>query len=193
MKTVAFTEMKHGSREDYLFLREHERSYIVALPERLLTGLQLLGDSIQGYQVSRLEHSLQTATRAEADGADIEYVVAALLHDIGDDLAPMNHSQMAAAILRPYVRAEVSWVVEMHGLFQMKYYAAHYDSDPDGYLAYRDHPWFDACNRFCERWDQAAFDPAFASRTLAHFEPMLREIFARTAFDPAILQEPGRA
>lgn len=193
MQTVAFTEMKHGSREDYLFLREHERSYIDALPERLLTGLKLLGDSIQGYQVSRLEHSLQTATRAEADGADIEYIVAALLHDIGDDLAPLNHSQLAAAILRPYVRAEVTWVVEMHGLFQMKYYAAHYGSDPDGYLAYRDHPGFDACNRFCERWDQAAFDPAFASRSLSHFEPMLREIFARPAFNPPILKESGQA
>jgi predicted HD phosphohydrolase len=160
------------------------------LPDRLLQGLQRLDGSLQGYQVSRLEHSLQSATRAEDDGADIEMVVAALVHDIGDELAPENHSQMAAAILRPYVRAEVTWVVEMHGLFQMQFYANHYGKDAAGHLAYRDHPWFDSCQRFCERYDQAAFDPSYPTRPLAHFEPMLREVFSRKPFDPAIIQQP---
>ena len=114
-----------------------------------------------------------------------------MLHDVGDDLAPENHSQLAAAVLRPYVRAEVTWIVEMHGLFQMKYYAHHYGKNPDGYLAYKDHPWFESCNRFCERYDQAAFDPAYPTQPLSHFEPMLREVFTRTPFDPAILKENG--
>jgi predicted HD phosphohydrolase len=188
---VAFTQMKEGTREEYEFLRGLEHQYIRSLPDRLLEALKALGHSLQGYQVSRLEHSLQSATRAEADGADIDTIVAALVHDIGDELAPENHSQMAAAILRPYVRAEVTWVIEMHGLFQMRYYAHHYGMDPDGYLAHKDHPWFDSCVRFCERYDQAAFDPAYPTKPLSHFEPMLREVFARKAFDPAVLQEPA--
>ena len=190
MKQVAFTQMKYGSREEYLFLHEMESQYLRALPERMLSALERLGDSIQGYQVSRLTHSLQTAGRAEDDGADLEYVVAALLHDIGDELAPENHSQLAAAVIRPYVRAEVAWVVEMHGLFQMKYYAHHYGKDRDAYLAYREHPWFDACVRFCERWDQGSFDPAYPTRPLSHYEPMLREVLGREPFNPATLQEP---
>ena len=187
MKQVAFTQMKDGTAEEYQFLQGLEHDYVRALPERLLTALEGLGDSLQGYQISRLEHSLQSATRAEADGADIDMVVAALVHDIGDALAPENHSQMAAAILRPYVRAEVTWVIEMHGLFQMKYYAHHYGNNPDGYLAYADHKWFDSCARFCELYDQAAFDPAYPTKPLSYFAPMLREVFGRKAFDAGVL------
>jgi predicted HD phosphohydrolase len=190
MNQVQFTQMKDGTQEEYVFLQALEHDYIRQLPDRLLQGLQRLDGSLQGYQVSRLEHSLQSASRAEDDGADIEMVVAALVHDIGDELAPENHSQMAAAILRPYVRAEVTWVVEMHGLFQMQFYAHHYGKDAAGHLAYRDHPWFDSCQRFCERYDQAAFDPSYPTRPLAHFEPMLREVFSRKPFDPAVIQQP---
>lgn len=189
--SVRFTQMKDGTREEYAHLRELEHQYIQSLPDRLLQGLNALGQSLQGYQVSRLEHSLQSATRAEADGCDIDTIVAALVHDIGDELCPENHSQMAAAILRPYVRAEVTWVIEMHGLFQMQYYAHHYDMDPNGYLKYQDHPWFESCVRFCERYDQAAFDPTYPTKPLSYFEPMLREVFSRKAFDPAVLQEPS--
>jgi len=189
MKQVEFIAMKDGNKEEYLFLQKLEHDYIRGLPDRLLTALSRLGDSLQGYKVSRLEHSLQSATRAEDDGADIEMVVAALLHDLGDELAPENHSQFAASILRPYVRAEVTWVVEMHGLFQMQYYAHFYDKDSKGHLAYRNHPWFDSCQRFCERYDQAAFDPGYPTKPLSHFEPQLREVFSRKPFDPAVLKE----
>lgn len=189
MKQVAFTQMKDGTAEEYQFLQALEHDYIRALPDRLITALEALGDSLPGYQISRLEHSLQSATRAEADGADIDMVVAALVHDIGDVLAPENHSQMAAAILRPFVRAEVTWVIEMHGLFQMKYYAHHVGNNPDGYLAYADHKWFDSCARFCELYDQASFDPTYPTKPLSYFAPMLREVFGRKAFDPKVVQE----
>ncbi len=189
MKQVAFTQMKDGTAEEYQFLQALEHDYIRALPDRLITALEALGDSLPGYQISRLEHSLQSATRAEADGADIDMVVAALVHDIGDVLAPENHSQMAAAILRPFVRAEVTWVIEMHGLFQMKYYAHHVGNNPDGYLAYADHKWFDSCARFCELYDQASFDPAYPTKPLSYFAPMLREVFGRKAFDAGVVQE----
>jgi predicted HD phosphohydrolase len=190
MNQVDFIAMKDGNKEEYVFLQKLEHDYIRGLPDRLLVALERLGDSLQGYKVSRLEHSLQSATRAENDGADIETIVAALVHDIGDELAPENHSQMAASILRPYVRAEVTWVVDMHGLFQMQYYAHFYDKDPSGHLAYKDHPWFASCQRFCEVYDQSAFDPAYPTKPLSHFEPMLREVFSRKPFDPAVLKEP---
>ncbi len=193
MQTVEFVQMKDGTEQDYQFLHVLENDYIRALPDRILQALERLGDSIQGYQVSRLQHSLQSASLAEADGADIETIVAALVHDLGDELAPENHSQLAAAIIRPYVRAEVTWIIEMHGLFQMKYYAHFYGRDPHGHLAYKDHPWYASCWRFCERYDQAAFDPATPTQPLSHFEPMLREVFSRKPFDPAILKEPARA
>ena len=192
MEQVTFTRMQDGTAQDYQLLHRLEHAYIQALPDRLLAALQDLNESLPGYQISRLEHSLQSASRAEDDGADIDTVVAALLHDIGDVLAPDNHSQMAAAIIRPYVRAEVTWVVEMHGLFQMQFYAHHLGKPNDGHLAYAKHPWFDSCQRFCEVYDQTAFDPAYPSRPLAHFAPMLRQVFARMPFDPAVLQEPAR-
>ena len=193
MQTVDFVQMKDGTAQDYQFLHVLENDYIRALPDRLLLALERLGDSIQGYQVSRLHHSLQSASLAEADGADIETIVATLVHDLGDELAPDNHSQLAAAIVRPYVRAELTWIIEMHGLFQMKYYAHFYGRDPHGHLAYKDHPWYASCWRFCERYDQAAFDPATPTQPLSHFEPMLREVFSRTPFDPAILKQPAKA
>lgn len=189
MDKVEFIQMKDGTYEEYQFLHKLESEYILGLPERLLKSVENLGGTLQGYQISRLEHSLQSATRAEADGADKEMIVAALLHDIGDELAPQNHSQMAASVLRPYVRAEVSWVIEMHGLFQMQYYAHHYNLDDKGHLDYKDHPWFDSAQRFVELYDQAAFDPKYPSKPLSYFAPMVREIFTRKPFDPAILKE----
>ncbi|MEK9849514.1 MAG: HD domain-containing protein [Candidatus Puniceispirillum sp.] len=187
MQHVSFTRMDEGTSEDYAFLNRLEDAFVERLPDRLLTALEGLQDSLAGYQVNRLEHSLQTATRAEADGADIEMIVGALIHDLGDDLAPHNHSQLAAAIIRPYVRAEVSWILEHHGVFQMFYYGDAMGVDKNARDLYRDHPWFDSCERFCGRWDQMAFDPAYKSKPLSHFEPMLRDIFSRPAFDPAII------
>ena len=183
--SVSFTKMADGTRAEYQYLHELEHEYIVALPDRLTAALRRLGDGLAGYQVSRLEHSLQSASRAELDGADVDMIVGALLHDLGDELAPENHSQVAAAIVRPYVRAEVTWVIEMHGLFQMVYYGEHLDLDPNGRDVYRDHPWYESCVNFCERWDQTSFDPAYPSKPIEYFEPMLREVFGRKPFDPS--------
>ena len=120
MKTVKFTEMKKGSKEDYELLAEYEKNYVNELPDRILESLKNLDNSVDGYQVTRLEHSLQSATRAEKAGADEEMIVATLLHDIGDSLAPYNHSQLIAAVLRPYVSEKVHWIMLHHGLFHEK-------------------------------------------------------------------------
>lgn len=185
---VSFTRMDEGTQADYRLLDRHEKAHIKALPDRLLCALKNLENSLAGYQLSRLDHSLQSATRAENDGADIELIVAALVHDLGDDLAPENHSQLAAEIIKPYVRKEVTWIIKMHGLFQMPYYARHLGLPDDGHLAYQDHPWYESCVRFCRDWDQQAFDPDYPSKPLEYFEPMLRQVFSRDAFDPAIVR-----
>ncbi len=187
MRTVTFRQMKDGTEAEYLLLSQLEREYIGRLPDRILHALRTLDDGLAGYQVTRLEHSLQTATRAEADGADEEMIAGALVHDLGDSLAPDNHSNYAAQILRPSVRSEVTWVVEHHGLFQKVYYAHFFGEDPKLREAYRDHPYYESCVRFCERWDQAAFDPDYPTRPLEHFEPLVRRIFSRRAFDPSIV------
>ena len=185
METVSFTDMKSGTREDYLLLDRLEQAHVATLPGRILEALQRLQGGLAGYRIDRLEHSLQTATRAELDGADSQWIVAALVHDIGDDLAPMNHSEFAASLLKPYVRDEVHWVIAHHGLFQMAYYAHHLGKDPHARERYRDHPYYDSCVRFCEQWDQASFDPDFPTQPLSHFEPLVTEIFTEPAPDMA--------
>ncbi len=190
-ETVSFRQMKDGTRADYALLGRLETGYAHSLPGRVLAALRRLDTGLEGYPVSRLEHSLQCATRALRDGADTELVVAALVHDIGDDLAPYNHAEVAAAILRPYVRAEVTWIVEQHGLFQSYYYAHHYDRDRHGRERFRGHRWFDACAAFCERWDQSAFDPDYPSEPLERFVPLLEEVFRRPAHDPRVVGAGG--
>ncbi len=190
MDTVKFTQMKDGDREDYAFLTEHEVEYAAGTADRLLTAMVDLDKSISGYKITRLGHSLQTATRAWKGGADLDWVVSALLHDIGDIYAPYNHDEYAAAIIRPFVREQCAWVVEKHGDFQLIYYAEHVGANPDKRDAYRDSVYFDDCARFCEQWDQSSFDPDYPTRPLDFFAPMVREVFARKPHDPNVVR-PG--
>lgn len=177
--SVGFTRMADGTREDYALLARHEERQLAELPKRVLGLLRGLADSFGGYRVTRLEHSLQTATRALRDGADDDLVAAALLHDIGDTLAPENHAAFAADVLRPYLREDCVWIVRHHGVFQLHYYGRHVGADPDAREKHRGHPHFDACERFCAEWDQESFDPDYDSLPLAEFEPLVREVFAR--------------
>lgn len=190
MDQVKFTAMKDGDKEDYTFLTEHEVEYTKGTAGRLLKALVDLDEGLSGYQITRLGHSLQAATRAEQDGADTDWIVAALLHDIGDIYAPYNHDEYAAAILRPFVREQVSWVVEKHGDFQLIYYGAHVGANPDKRDTYRDSPYFDDCATFCERWDQNSFDPNYETRPLSHFAARVEEVFAREPYDPTVIR-PG--
>ena len=175
---VAFTAMDHGSREEYDLVFRHEADSVAQQADRVLGWLRTMdGDS--PYQISRLDHCLQTASRAENDGADDETIVCALLHDIGDVLAPANHSQVAAALLRPYVSEKNWWVVEHHGLFQGYYWMHHYQRDRNARDRFLEHPYYQDCVDFCERWDQCSFDPAYPSAPLEHFEPMVRSLFSK--------------
>ena len=182
IETVAFTSMAEGTREDYEMLERLEAKFAEGTADRLLAQLQALAGSLSGYKVDRLEHSLQSATRAHRDGADEEMVVAALLHDIGDLLSPYNHSEMAAAVLRPYVSEKTYWIVRHHGLFQSYYYTHHSGGDRNARDAHRDHPWYQDTVDFCERWDQSSFDPEYDSLSLEFFEPIVKRVFAREPF-----------
>jgi predicted HD phosphohydrolase len=184
VETVSFTRMADGTREDYELLARYEEEYSAKLPDRLLAALDALKHSLVGYQVSRYEHSLQSATRAHRDGKSEEYVVAALLHDIGDELAPHTHGEMVGAVLRPYVSEEICWIVAHHGVFQSYYSAEHYGGDPNARDRFRSSPYFDACAEFCERHDQNCFDPAYESLPVEFFEPMVRRVFAEPRYLP---------
>ena len=189
-KKVSFTAMKDGTREDYEILAELEKPFLALTADRILQELRQSGETtLEGYQITRLEHALQSGTRAMRDGADKDWIVGALLHDIGDGLAPQNHDRMSAEIIRPFVRWDVAWTVEHHGIFQMLYYAHHYNWDRNARDRFRDHPLFKSCEDFCERWDQSSFDPEYPIESLDTFEPMVKEIFNRKAYDPKIIRE----
>lgn len=182
MAKAEFTRIDHSTREDWAVVQQFDTEYLAGLPATILDTLKRLGEGHQPYQVSRLEHCLQTATRAEHDGASEEMIVAALLHDIGDELALFDHAQYAAAILKPFVSEKTHWIIQHHDIFQGAYYWQHMDMDPNSRERFRGHPWFDDCEAFCRDWDCLSFDPSYSSHTLAHFEPMARRIFARTPY-----------
>ncbi len=179
---MQFTAMERGTRADYDEVFAHEQQQIDTQADRVLGWLREM-DGPSPYQVSRLDHVLQSATRAERDGRDTEYVVCALLHDIGDIIGTANHSQVAAALLRPYVSERNWWVVNQHGLFQGYYYFAHYGRDPNERDRFRGHEFYDDCVEFCTSYDQNCFDPSYQHQPLEHFEPMVREVFAREPGD----------
>jgi len=177
---VQFTKMSDATHEEISYVFDTAQATLTAnLVDELFKMLDALKGEKFGYQVDRYEHSLQTATRALRDGARTDMVVAGLLHDIGDAIAPANHSQLAAAILEPYVDEETAWVVAHHGLFQSYHYGDALGIGANGRDKYRDNPYFDACAAFCADWDQVAFDPGYDSLPLSTFEPMVREVFVR--------------
>ena len=182
MEKVKFTQMKDGTKEEYLLLDRHEKKYIEGTADRIINFMSGLTNTLEGYQITRLEHSLQTATRALNDKAEEEMIVAALLHDIGDELAPLNHSEYAAAVIKPYVSEKTHWIVEKHGEFQMYYYAHHLGGSKNQREKYKDHQFYLETVNFCEKWDQSSFDPNYNSLKLKDFEPIVKKIFSRKPY-----------
>ena len=182
MEKVKFKQMKDGTKEEYLLLDKHEKKYIEGTADRIISFMSGLSNTLEGYQITRLEHSLQTATRALNDKANEEMIVAALLHDIGDELAPLNHSEYAAAVLKPYVSEKTHWIVEKHGEFQMYYYAHHLGGNRNQREKYKGHKYYQDTINFCENWDQKSFDPNFRSLSLENFKPLVYKIFSRKPY-----------
>jgi predicted HD phosphohydrolase len=186
-----FTNMAESKAEDWLIIGSQLIPYARALPDRVLAHLKLLEGDYGGFPVDRLTHCLQTATRAQRAGRDAEYVVCALLHDIGDTLGSYNHADVAAAILRPFISDENHWMVEKHAIFQGYYFFHHLGMNRDMRDAFRDHPCFARTEEFCREYDSPAFDPKGETLPLSFFEPLVRSVLAqpkhsiyRAALDP---------
>jgi predicted HD phosphohydrolase len=176
---AGFTSMKEGTEADWSIIGSHFMGYAAGLPNRVLAHLKLLDGDYGGFPIDRLQHSLQTATRAHRAGESEPYVVMALLHDIGDTLGSYNHPEIAAAILKPFVDDKLHWITEHHGIFQGHYFFHHIGMNRDMRDAFLGHEHFEDTARFCELYDQSAFDPAYECAPLEFFEPMVRRVFAR--------------
>jgi predicted HD phosphohydrolase len=174
---ATFTVMADSTAEDWRRIGASFAAFSGKLSDRVLAHLRLLDGDYGGFAVDRLTHSLQTATRAYRASEDEEYVVCALLHDIGDTLGSFNHPDIAAAILRPFVCDENLWMVEKHGIFQGYYFFHHVGMDRNLREQFRGHPCFERTALFCERYDSPAFDGAAETLPLDFFEPMLRRLF----------------
>jgi predicted HD phosphohydrolase len=178
METVDFIRMEDSTEEEYKFLDALEEEYRAGLADRLIHALSQLEHSLSGYKISRLDHVLQGATRAYRADESEEMILTVLLHDVGDELAPYSHSEMAAAILQPFVSEKLYWIVKHHGLFQMHYYAHFCGGDRNARDKFKDHRWFQDAIDFCQDYDQNCFDPDYDSESLEFFEPLLRKLVA---------------
>jgi len=175
---ATYRRMSESTKRDWEIIGAHAAAFNKDLPNRILDHLRLLKDDHGGFPVTRLEHSTQMATMVHKAGKDEEYVVCALLHDIGDTLASFNHGDIAAALLKPFVSEENHWIVEQHPIFQGYYFFEHFGLDPNMREQFRGHPHFEACADFC-KFDQAAFDANYDSMPLEAFEPMVHRVFSR--------------
>lgn len=175
---ASFTTMAKSTAQDWAIIGSNLVEFSQKLPARILDHLRLLDGDYAGFAVDRLQHSLQTATLAQRAGEDEEYVVCALLHDIGDTLGSFNHADIAAAVLKPFVSEDNHWMVEQHGIFQGYYFFHHIGLDRNQREQFRGHRCFERTALFCERYDAPAFAPQLDTMPLSAFEPMVRRVFA---------------
>lgn len=184
VERMHFHTMDDMTVEDFAVLRHvHERN-LAALPDLLLGMLETLGGD-DAYPVDRRTHSIQAATRALRDGRDEEYVVVALLHDVTETLGPLNHGEVIAAILRPFISEANYWTLAHHPIFQTYYYGEHVGVEPNGRDAYRQSPYFERTIEFCSLYDEVSFDPDYPLEPIETFEPMVRRVLAKPWQPPA--------
>ena len=184
--SATFKRMDESTAEDWVAIMSQHDALIDVLPERILEQLRLLDSCAGGFAVDRLTHSLQTAHRAEIDGRDDTYLICALLHDIGDVLGPLNHADIAAAILRPWVPDAYHWMVQQHGVFQGYFFWHHIGGDRDARDRLRGHEHYELTEEFVRKYDMPAFDDEYPTPPLEHYEPLVRSFFARHR-EPAAL------
>lgn len=177
-RQTTFTRMQDATQDDYQIVGSHAMHFMAGLAGRVLAHLELLAGDTGGYAVDRLTHSLQTATRAERDGRDEEYVACALIHDIGDTLGSYNHADLAATILEPFVSEKNLWIVKHHGIFQGYYFFHHLGLDRNMRDRYKDNEHFRDCAEFCAKYDQNSFDTDYDTLSLTHFEPIVQRVFS---------------
>jgi predicted HD phosphohydrolase len=173
---TSFKSFEESTAQDWAVIAPQLSVTQGLVADRVIGLLRELGEDYGGFPVNRLEHSLQTATRAEKDGKDDEYVFCALIHDIGDTLSPFNHPAIAAGIVKPFVSEANHFMVKHHGEFQGYYFWHHLGMDKDAREKFRDSEFFDHTEEFCAKYDQTAFDADYVSNPLEHYEPLIRQI-----------------
>ena len=178
-KQATFSEMKNGTAEDYAIIAEQGSKHASELPNRIMDHLNLLKGGTGGFAVDRFTHSIQTATRAHRDGRDEEYLVCALLHDIGDSIASANHADLAATMLEPFVSEKNYWIVKHHGIFQGYYFFEHMGLDKNMRDQFKGHEYWNDCVEFCAKYDQNSFDPEYENLPIEEFIPMVHNVFAK--------------
>lgn len=171
--------MDVSTREQWSEIIERTIEAQPRVARQILSMVKGLSDISDGFSVDQMQHALQTATRAERDGADEQVIVASLLHDVGKLISVANHPKIAAEILKPYVRHDVYCMVAFHQDFQGRYYYEHLGMDPNLRDQHRGEPWYDLAERFADHYDQKAFDPQYDAEPLEHFEPMVVKVFAQ--------------
>lgn len=173
---ASFTAMDDATAAEWQVIGKKARQHQRELPERVIEHLRLLEDDFGGFAVDRLTHSLQTATRAAEDDRDEEYVVCALLHDIGDTLGPSNHAEIAGVILKPYVSEKNHWMVEKHAIFQGYHFFHYLDLDRNMRDQFKGHEYYDYTEEFCRKYDQNSFDANYKTMPLEEFVPALEAV-----------------
>ncbi len=171
-----FKSFEESTKEDWEQIIPHLAVSQAMVADRVINLMEALEHDHGGFPVHRLEHSLQTATRAERDGQDDEYVFCALIHDIGDTLSPYDHPAIAASIVKPHVSPANHWMVQNHGVFQGYYFWDYIGLDSQAREEFRGHEFFDHTEEFCAKYDQLAFDDSYKSNPLEHYIPLIREI-----------------
>ena len=175
---ATFTKMSESTAEDWQIIMPEQLAFFKKLPDRILSHLALLSGDYGGFSVDRLQHSLQTAHRAAEAGEDDEYIVCALLHDIGDTLGSANHADVGAAILQPFVSDDNHWMIKHHAIFQGYNFFHFLGADRNTRDQYRDSDNFKRTARFVAMYDDPAFDPSMPILALSLFEPALRRVLA---------------
>ena len=179
---VSFVKMSEGTAKDFKLIAKNDAETARFLPDRIIEHLKMLAEDDGAYKIDRLQHLMQAATRCERDGGDDDWVVATLMHDIGDILAPYSHSEVAYEIIKPFVREEVAWTVRHHGIFQMYYNKSLSSDQRESRERFKDSPYYKTTIDFCEKWDQCSFDPDYNTEPLEHFLPALRRVFTRKPY-----------
>jgi predicted HD phosphohydrolase len=174
-----FKKMSDSTAQDWHLIMCEQLDFFSKLPDRILTHLQLLEDDYGGFPVDRLQHSLQTAELAANAGEDEQYIVCALLHDIGDTLGSANHADLAATILQPFISEENLWMIKHHAVVQGYNFFHHIGLNRNLRDNLRDHPHYARTENFVNNYDDQAFDASKAKLSIDLFEPMVRNVFAK--------------
>ncbi|MHB8319284.1 MAG: metal-dependent phosphohydrolase [Acidimicrobiales bacterium] len=175
----SFTRMDRSTPEQWQVIVAETAKNQPRVPAQILSMLKSLSAITDGFPIDQLAHSLQTATRAERDGAGEEVIVASLCHDIGKVVSVFNHPRIASEVLRPYVSDDLRCVIQAHQDFQGRHYYSHLGMNPDARAQYSECSWCEIAEKFADDWDQVSFDPDYPNETLDHFEPLVQDIFSR--------------